>query len=125
MRDPATKAEMWAYMQQPMRQRVTIMPSWFWAIVLGAALAGAMKYVYAEPMAKLEQDGVAITVYTEDCQLKDAVGNLPKRATWVEGGKTYEGCVGYQPQLRVFMFYFEDKTVAAAPVAIFTKVTGA
>jgi hypothetical protein len=61
-------------------------------------------------------------VYTEDCAVKE-VANLPKRATWTEKGKTYEGCAGMSP-LGLVMFYFrEDRSVAVVPASQFVKVT--
>lgn len=82
--------------------------------------------VFSAPMAKASLDGIEITVYEEDCQLKETVSNLPKRATWVEKGKTFEGCAGAVPQLGMVMFFFkEDKTVAVVPMDVFAPVTGA
>jgi hypothetical protein len=79
--------------------------------------------VFSEPMVKANVQGIEITVYTEDCTLKNVVSNLPKRATWVEKGKTFEGCAG-ATQFGVLIFYFNDKTVAVVPVEHFAKVTG-
>jgi hypothetical protein len=78
---------------------------------------------FAEPMVKANVQGIEITVYTEDCALKNVVSNLPKRATWVEKGKTFEGCAG-ATQFGVLIFYFNDKTVAVVPVEHFAKVVG-
>lgn len=107
---------------------LTILPWFLWALILfaviGALYAGK---VYAEPLAiaNVNNGQVVITVYTEDCQLKDVVSNLPKRATWTEGGKTYEGCVGVYPSFGVAGFYFNDKTVAVVPLQAFARVAGA
>lgn len=109
---------------------VVIIPWFVWAVVIGLCLAGALwsGKAIAEPMAKASVNNgqVVITIYTEDCTLKNVVTNLPKRATWVEGGKTYEGCAGVQPDAGVAMFYFSgDKTVAVVPLQIFARVIGA
>ena len=80
--------------------------------------------VIARPMVQASVQGIVITVHSEDCELKNVVSNLPKKATWVENGKTFEGCAGASP-LGVLMFYFHgDKTVAAVPADLFVPVTG-
>lgn len=53
------------------------------------------------------------------------MSNLQNRATYLEGGKTYEGCVGGNAQLGILVFYFEDRTVFAVPVQFFSRVSGA
>lgn len=98
------------------------------AVVLAVIAVLWMKQAKAEPMAQasVNQGQVVITLYTEDCALTNVVTNLPKRATWKEGGKVYEGCVGVQPQAGVAMLYFAgDKTVAVVPLQLFARVTGA
>jgi len=65
-------------------------------VVLGLAIfAGKAS---AEPMFRADTGDAVITGHTEACQIK-AVGNLPKRATWQEKGKTFEGCAGESPAL--------------------------
>ncbi len=113
----------------PPMPRLTVLPWIVWGIgivllVFGLAYA---KKSHAEPIARavVNNGQVVITVHTEDCTLKDNVANLPKRATWVEGNKTFEGCVGVSP-VGVAMFYFkEDKSVAVVPLEMFQPVTGA
>ena len=81
--------------------------------------------VKAEPQYRATVQGIVITLHSEECALKGQVSNLPRRATWLENGKTYEGCFGYIEPLQVLMFYFvDDKTVAGIPAGAFTKVTG-
>jgi hypothetical protein len=93
-----------------------------WAVVL-IFLTCWPSAVFAEPWLKASVQGVEIVVHKEDCALKDAVSNLPKRATWFEKGKTFEGCAGAAPHAGVLMFYFlEDKTVAIVPMDAFAKV---
>ncbi len=90
-------------------------------------LFGAARLAFAEPVARavVNNGQVVITVHSEDRALTAVVTNLPKRATWVEGGKTFEGCVGVSP-IGVAMFYFlADKSVAAVPLEMFQPVTGA
>lgn len=95
------------------------------AVLLGLGAAYFAKQALAEPIMKLEEGGVKITLHTDDCQLKE-VSNLPKRVTWEEGGKVIEGCWGLQPAIRVVMMYFSaDKSVAVAPAQAFTRVFGA
>lgn len=107
---------------------MTVLPWLMWAVILSTVILALWAgKVYAEPMAVANVNGgqVVIMVYTDDCNLKDTVINLPKRATWTEGGKTFEGCVGVQPEAGVAMFYFDDKTVAIVPLQIFARATGA
>ncbi len=108
---------------------MTVIPWLGWVLILtgiiGALWAGR---VFAEPMAiaSVGNGQIIITVYTEECELKDTVSNLPNRATWTQQGKTFEGCVGVQPAAGVAMFYFrEDKTVAVVPLQAFARATGA
>lgn len=83
-----------------------------------AALLFVSSLAHADPMAYATKDGITITLHTEACAL-DSVVNLSNRATWDEGGKRVEGCVGiFGP---VFAFYFADKTVAIASVELFQR----
>ena len=62
----------------------------------------------AKPLAIASQGGVTITFTDEPCTLA-AVRNLPNRATWSEGGKTFEGCFTVQELL--VLAYFDDRTM--------------
>lgn len=79
---------------------------------------------HAGPVAEAAADGAKVTLTDEDCKLKDKVTNLPKRATWKEKGKTFEGCFGVHPG-GVVMAYFSDGSVVIIPVQMFTAVSGA
>ena len=107
---------------------MTVLPWLGWALILifiiGALYAGK---VFAEPIAQatVNEGAVVVTVFSEDCNLKATVANLPKRATWVEKGKTFEGCVGVEPAAGVAIFYVAtDKSVTAIPLVAFARVTG-
>ena len=76
----------------------------------------------AAPIAIGEHDGIKIVLFDEPCKL-DAVTNLPRRATWTEGGKTFEGCFGVMGGA-VVVGYFSDRTVAAIPAQAFVRVSG-
>ena len=105
---------------------LTIIPWLVWSLVVLVVII-ALSYasqVKAGPIAQAESQGIVITVYKEPCKLP-AVSNLPVRATWLENGKTYEGCAASNPQLGVVVFYFDDKTVAVVPLQIFVPMTGA
>ncbi len=96
--------------------------------IRAAVLAGILFFVatsaFGEPTHRASVQGLVITLHSEKCTLKE-VANLPRRATWQENGKTFEGCVGYNEALGVLMFFFlEDKSVAAIPSSVFTRVTG-
>ena len=91
--------------------------------LIAVLLYGFAVESHAEPLLRATAGNVVITIHSEECALKDVVTNLPKRATWEEAGKTYEGCAGAIPQLGVAMFYFVgDKTVAVVPGQMFVKV---
>jgi hypothetical protein len=79
----------------------------------------------SEPMVQFQQGDVKIVVYSDDCAFKNVVSNLPKRATWTEKGRVFEGCAGGNPDLGLLLFYFrDDKTVAAVPMQAFQKLQG-
>ena len=67
-------------------------------------------------------DGVRVVAYSDACALRDVITNLPKRATWHDGSKVYEGCFGATNGLVIF--YFADKTVVVLPTQAFTRVQG-
>ncbi len=77
---------------------------------------------YAAPVAIGQHEGITVVLTDEPCAL-DAVSNLQRRATWTEGGKTFEGCFGILGGMVVA--YFSDKTVAAIPVQHFAPARGA
>ena len=92
-------------------------------VLAGIVLLALALHAKAEPLIRANVGDVSITIYSEECALKDSVTNLPKRATWEEKGKVYEGCAGAVPQLGVAMFYFiGDKTVAVVPGQLFEKI---
>ena len=66
-----------------------------------------------------EGDGVKVSLTDEPCALP-AVVNLPRRATWEEKGKTFQGCWGRSGP--VVMAYFDDRTAAVFPVQMFVPV---
>ena len=90
--------------------------------VIGLLLVGNAK---AEPMFRADAGDAVITVHSGPCTVA-AVGNLPRKATWREKGKTYNGCAGQHPMFPILIFYFEgDKSVVVVPIELFQKVTGA
>lgn len=96
--------------------------------IRAALLAGILFFVsmsaFGEPTHRASVGSVVITLHTEKCSLGE-VSNLERRATWLQDGKTFEGCFGFVLPFRMLMFYFkEDKTVAIVPAGMFEKVTG-
>ena len=75
----------------------------------------------AAPLYRASGSGVQIVLTDEPCVLP-AVSNLQKRAMWVEGGVTQEGCWGVSEAVGMVMAYWSDRTVTALPPQIFTKV---
>ena len=102
---------------------MTIIPWALWALIIVIAIWAT--HAAAEPIYQAEAEGVRIVIYQEDCKLKDVVANLPKRATWHEKGKVYEGCAGGHQVFPIIMAYFVDKTVVALAVEMFRPVRGA
>ncbi len=88
---------------------MTVIPLRWW-LVLAAILYIMPARVQAEAIAKASAGNIAVTLYSEPCAMKEVVTNLPKRATWDEAGKHFEGCWGYN-DAGIVMTYFNDKTV--------------
>lgn len=93
-------------------------------LIAGALALAFLKPAKADPLVAAEREGIRITVYTEKCEMGGVVTNLPNRATWVENGKTIEGCAQAFPQVGLVLFYFADKTVVPVPLQMFERVLG-
>ncbi len=95
------------------------------AIVLVAVACTAIivTKAHAEPVYRAAApDGIFITLHDEACALEGVV-NLKRRATWTEGGKTFEGCWGARIDMGVVVAFFSDKTVVVIPLQAFQRVT--
>lgn len=94
-------------------------------IVMVAALALACilkpRPAHADALYRVQSDGAVVTLHDEPCRL-DAVVNLPHRAVWTEGGKTFEGCWGGHSQARAIVTYWADRTVALIPMSALQRV---
>lgn len=108
-------------------ERKTIAP--YWAVVLailfGIALAMLPIYGHAEPRLAVTQGNVTVTLYDDPCELGEKVTNLQFKATWQEGGRTFNGCWNARPDLEVVVAYFDDLTVALIPFRDLKRVTNA
>lgn len=81
------------------------------AAIVAAIIVVALSLLIFPPKARAEEGG-SVQLLAEPCRLTHMVTNLPRRATWTEGGKVYEGCWGPHPQAPgVVSTYWEDKTV--------------
>lgn len=78
---------------------------------------------WSAPVAAYKGNGATITLFDEECRLKDQVTNLGHRSTWVEKGRTFEGCWQAHPGGFVII-YSSDKTIAIIPAHVFERVTG-
>ncbi len=107
-------------------KRPTILPLTAWAVVIGLVLGGALysAKVHAEAMFTTSDGTVAITLYSDPCELKGEIKNLPYKAVWTEAGKTFEGCWLPRDDVRLVTAYFADKTVALIPYSVFKKAVG-
>jgi hypothetical protein len=94
-----------------------------------SALVGVIAFVvlltfatgaWSKPVLRLSGTDVVITLY-DDKKSCPAAANLLRKAVWLEKGKSVEGCWGFNP-IGVVMFWFEDKTVAAAPAQAFVEI---
>jgi hypothetical protein len=96
------------------------------AIILGI-VAGAVLYsgkVNAEARFQVQDKDITITLYDEPCELTEHVANLPYKAVWKEGAKTFQGCYGARPDYEAVVAYFDDKTFALIPFSVVKKVGG-
>lgn len=100
--------------------RIVPISWWLWALTVVAIIAAPV--ALAAPVAKASQGGVTITLFNDKCEIP-AVSNLPMKATWTEGGKTYAGCWGGSEVGVVMAYFAEDRTVAAIPVQAFSRVS--
>jgi hypothetical protein len=106
---------------------LTVLPWLGWALILGLILAGVLyaSKAVAEPKFQAKDKEAVITLWSDPCEVKE-VQNLPFKATWVEGAKTFTGCWGPRPDVGAVLFYFkEDGSVGIAPIQAFKPVVGA
>ena len=90
-------------------------------LALGLFLALVVRNAHAKP-THIAQDGpVTVTIHDDKCALSAVV--MPYRATWKEGDKTYEGCVGAHPA-GLLIFYFSDKSIVLLAPQAFQRVSG-
>lgn len=108
--------------------RLQDVPCWFVRALFLLALALALVllllplHARAEPIYRAAKDGVVVTVFSEPCAVVE-VTNLPRRAVWLEGGASYEGCAGATP-FGMLLFYFSgDRTVTVIPAEAFVRVS--
>lgn len=94
-----------------------------WWIFFAAVATLLSLPLWAEPLyeVRVNRGAVLITIYSEPCALTE-VSNLPKRATWAEGDKTYEGCAGVRAEFGLVIFYFDDRTIGLVPASDFKRV---
>lgn len=74
----------------------------------------------ATPLFVAEHEGVVVTLTDERCAVKE-ISNLELRATWVEKGKTFEGCWGTSNGF-VVSYWREDRTVAMFSAGVFKRL---
>lgn len=78
-------------------------------------------FAHAEAIASAESNGVKITLFKDDCTLKE-ISNLRFHAEWAEHGKVTQGCWSLHPVGLVLM-YFADKTMMILPAQEFEVVS--
>lgn len=77
----------------------------------------------AGPVASVSVQDVTVTLFDDACAIP-YVTNLPMRATWVQGDKTFEGCFAVFPESAAIGMWFDDGSVAVVPAGVFRPVTG-
>jgi len=80
----------------------------------------------AAPVMQAAAGDVAIVLHDEPCAIDAVGGEKYFRAQWIASTGAVEGCWGLvpvTPQLRVVVFYFADRTIAAVPASMFTRVS--
>ena len=111
----------------PNMPNLTILPWLLWGLVVGIVIA-ALFYsarLHAEPRFTTTEGNVVVTLYDDACELTDQIVNIPYKATWQEGGKTFQGCWMARPDAQAALAYFTDKTVALIPFQMLKAAQGA
>lgn len=88
------------------------------AMLLYSPFAGSTAFMEATSGAN------RVILYNDPCTLAEVV-NLPYRAEWLDGRKTFEGCWSADLDLGVIFAYFSDKTVVLIPMQMFKRVRDA
>jgi hypothetical protein len=78
-------------------------------------------FAQAKPTHIAQEGQITVILHDDKCALSAV--SLPLRATWKEGDKHFEGCVGQHPS-GVLIFYFADKSIVLMLPGLFQKVTG-
>lgn len=99
----------------------TVFPLPVWALIVAFVLCWPAA-AFSKPMAQAQVEGITITLHNDPCTMPE-ITNLKMKATWLEKGKTFEGCWGAHPQYGLVMFYWSDKTVVVLPGDAFAPVT--
>jgi hypothetical protein len=102
----------------------TVFPLPIWIVLLIVVFCWP-SIVFSEPRFQVSNKDITITLFDDPCELKDQISNLPFKAEWKEGAKTYRGCWGPRPDVEAVLFYFDDKTMGAIPFGAIHKVVGA
>jgi hypothetical protein len=76
----------------------------------------------AKPVGQVSQGDMRIVFHDEPCKLKEVI-NLKYRATWLQGGKTYEGCWSAHQQYPIVVTYWADSTVGIIPLEVVGSAT--
>lgn len=89
-------------------------------LLLVVLLTAVSTIAQAAPVAQATgPGGEVITITDEPCKLTHLVSGLGNRATWKDGGKTYEGCAGAHPAGVIVLYFREDKSIALVPARLF------
>jgi len=94
-------------------------------MLLVVLLMAFVHKVHAAPVMQAAVNDVAIVLHDEACQIEAVGGEKYLRAQWITPNGAIEGCWGLipvHPSFRVVVFYFMDKTIAAVPASMFTRV---
>lgn len=95
-------------------------------LIFVVLFAGHARHAQAAPVMQAAAENVVLLLHDEACAIPAVGGGQYHRAQWIESGKPVEGCwtvVPITPQLRVVLFYFLDRTIAAVPAGMFVRVS--
>jgi hypothetical protein len=95
--------------------------TWFLAFLLAVMMIALTTIAQAKPTHIAQEGNITITITDEKCALSAV--SMPFRATWKEGDKHYEGCVGQHPT-GILIFYFTDGSIVLMATQVFRTVTG-
>ena len=95
--------------------------TWFLAFVFFIVF-GLFLEAHAAVIGQAKIKDVVISITNEPCNMTDVVA-MPYRATWLENGKTFEGCAAGHPSGLIILYFRQDKSIALVPAQLFEPLS--